>query len=161
MVTKRAGARPVTTINLSTDDQGSALAHVDIGRRFGDQSQFGVRINALSNDIHSPIDTDHGYRRMFSAALDWRVSPALTLTYDVEHIRASITEQAAVVPPAAMGGVITLPALPDPGRLLSMRGKDTKSEATTHLLAAEYAINDNWSARFSAGESRTRRDRWL
>lgn len=161
MVTKRAGSKPVTTLNLSTDDQGLALAHVDIGRRFGARQQFGVRINALTNNIHSPIDQDHGYRRLFSAALDWRVNQALTLKYDVERIRASITEQAAVVPPAAVGGVVTLPALPDPSRLLSMRGKDTKSEATTHLLAADYAINGNWSARFSAGESRTRRDRWL
>ena len=85
----------------------------------------------------------------------------MTLKYDVERIRASITEQAAVVPPAAVGGVIALPALPDPSRLLSMKGKDTLSEATTHLLAADYTFNADWGLRLSAGESRTRRDRWL
>ncbi|MBB3779818.1 iron complex outermembrane receptor protein [Xanthomonas campestris] len=161
LVQKRATVKPVTSVALSADDQGSAQIHLDVGRRFGADNQFGMRVNAVDQHIELPIDTNEGYRRMVSAALDWDVNESLSLHYDVERIRARITEQAAIVPPAAVSGVITLPALPDPSKLLSMKGKDTFSDATTHLFSGEYAFGDNWTARFSAGESVTRRDRWL
>lgn len=161
MVTKRAGKTPITNLTLSTDNNGSSLAHVDIGRQFGENNQFGVRINALGNNVHTPIDHVNGYRNMFSAAFDWRVNNALTLKYDYEQVRASITETAGIVPQAAVGGVITLPRIPDPSRLLPMANHDTKSDAVTHLLRADYVFNDTWSGSISLGQSRTRRDRWL
>ncbi|MFL9926159.1 TonB-dependent siderophore receptor [Herbaspirillum lusitanum] len=161
MVTKRAGSTPVTALKLSTDNNGSTTAHVDIGRRFGENQQFGLRINAVTNNVHTPVDNDNGYRRMFSAAFDWKVNNQLTLKYDAEFIKAKVTEQAAVVPQAAVNGVITLPSIPDPSKLLSMSDKATISDAQTHLLQAEYAFNDNWSGRLSLGQSKTHRDRWL
>lgn len=161
MTTKRAGSTPVTAVKLSTDNNGSTLAHLDLSRRFGDQQQFGMRINAVTSNVHTPIDNDKGYRRMFSAALDWRVNRQLTLRYDAEFVKASVTEQAAVVPQAAVNGVITLPSIPDPSKLLSMNGKSTFSDAQTHLLTAEYAFNDSWSAKLTGGQSKTHRDRWL
>jgi iron complex outermembrane recepter protein len=161
MVTKRATVKPITSVALSADDQGSAQVHMDVGRRFGSEKQFGIRVNAVDQNIHLPIEDDNGYRKMAGAALDWDVNSRLSLHYDLERIRARITEQAAIVPPAAINGVITLPGVPDPGVLLSMKGKDTLSDATTHLLSGEYALNDLWTVRFSAGQSITRRDRWL
>ncbi|MBP2167278.1 iron complex outermembrane receptor protein [Erwinia toletana] len=161
MVTKRAGATPVKTVTFSTDDNGSALAHIDLADRFGDENRVGVRVNAVSNNIHTPIDGDNGNRRMFSAALDWQVNDRLLLKYDYEYIRARITEQAAIATPTAVNGVMTMPDIPDPSKLLSMKGKDTHSEAKTHLLQAEYAFNSDWSGKFTAGQSRTKRDRWL
>ncbi|SEL07609.1 iron complex outermembrane recepter protein [Pseudoxanthomonas sp. GM95] len=161
LVTKRATVKPITSVSLSADDQGGSQVHLDVGRRFGAEKQFGIRVNAVDQNVHLPIDGDNGYRKMASAALDWDVNSRLSLHYDVERIRARITEQAAIVPPSAVNGVITLPSLPDASKLLSMKGKDTLSDATTHLLSGEYALNDAWTARFSAGQSVTRRDRWL
>jgi iron complex outermembrane receptor protein len=161
MTTKRAGNTPITTVKFSTDSNGSALVHLDLSRRFGEQQQFGMRINTVSNNVHSAIDNDNGYRRMFSAALDWRVNRDLTLRYDVEFVKASITEQAAIVPQTAVNGVITLPNVPDPSKLLSMAGKATVSDSQTHLLTAEYAFNDNWTGKLTVGQSKTHRDRWL
>lgn len=161
MVTKRAGQQPVRAVTFSTDDNGSSLAHVDLADRFGEEKNFGVRINAVTNNIHTPIDGDNGNRRMFSAALDWQATDRLLLKYDYESIRARITEQAAIATPTAVNGVMTIPSIPDPKKLLSMKGKDTHSSAETHLLQAEYALTDNWTGKVSAGQSRTRRDRWL
>lgn len=161
LVTKRATATPVSAFALSTDNNGSALAHVDLGRRLGERQQFGVRVNALGNSVHTPIAGDNGYRHLFSAALDWKASNRLSLKYDFEYIRARITEQAGIVPPPATQGTIRLPAIPDPTRLLSMKGKDTESDAVTHLLGADYAFNEHWTARLTLGQSITRRDRWL
>lgn len=161
LVTKRATVKPITSVALSADENGSSQVHLDVGRRFGSDNQFGLRVNAVDQNIHLPIEENNGYRKMASAALDWDVTSQLSLHYDVERIRARITEQAAIVPPAPVNGVITLPSLPDPSVLLSMKGKDTVSGATTHLFSGEYALNDLWTLRFSAGQSVTTRDRWL
>lgn len=161
LVTKRATVKPITSVALSADENGSSQLHLDVGRRFGSDNQFGIRVNAVDQNIHLPIEENNGYRKVASAALDWDVTSQLSLHYDVERIRARITEQAAIVPPAAVNGVIALPSLPDPSTLLSMKGRDTLADATTHLFSGEYALNDLWTLRFSAGESITRRDRWL
>lgn len=161
MVTKRAGNTPVRAVTFSTDDSGSSLAHVDLADRFGDEKNFGVRINAMTNNIHLPIEGDHGNKRFFSAALDWQVNDNLLLKYDFEKIKARITEQAAIATPTAVNGIISMPSIPDPKKLLSMNGKATKSEAETHLLQAEYAFNYAWSGKMTLGQSRTKRDRWL
>lgn len=161
MVTKRAGDKPVRAVTFSTDDSGSALAHIDLADRLGDEKNVGVRINAMSDNIHLPVEGDHGNKRFFSAALDWQVNDKLLLKYDYEKVKARITEQAAIATPTADKGVITMPAIPDPKKLLSMNGKATKSEAETHLLQAEYAFNYDWSGKLTLGQSRTKRDRWL
>ena len=161
MVTKRAGSTPVRAVTFSTDDSGSSLAHVDLADRFGDEKRFGVRINAMSNNIHLPIDGDNGNKRFFSAALDWQLNDKLLLKYDFEKVKARITEQAAIATPTAVKGIVTMPAIPDPKTLLSMNGKATKSEAQTHLLQAEYAFNSDWTGKMTVGQSRTKRDRWL
>ncbi|NTZ10283.1 TonB-dependent siderophore receptor [Burkholderia metallica] len=161
LVMKRAGDKPVTNLTLGTDSNGSALAHVDVGRRFGADRQFGVRINAVGNHVEAPIDGDRGHRNVFAAAFDWRVTNRLKLQYDFEQIDQRIVEQAGIVPLAAKNGVITLPALPDPSRLLVPGDQKTRAWATTHLLRADYAFSDNWSATLTAGQSTTWRDRRL
>ncbi|KLU25998.1 TonB-dependent receptor [Caballeronia mineralivorans PML1(12)] len=160
MVTKRAGSEPVTSVSVLGDSNGSYGTHVDIARRFGANDQFGVRVNAMDEHVETPIDGDRGYRKFISAALDWRVNSKLKLQYDFEHIESSIVEQAGIVPLTAKNGVISLPGLPDPTKLLVSASKPTSASANTQLLRADYALSENWTATFSAGQSITRRDRW-
>jgi len=160
MVTKRAGSEPVTSVSVLGDSNGSYGTHVDIARRFGANDQFGVRVNAMDEHVETPIDGDRGYRKFISAALDWRVNSKLKLQYDFEHIESSVVEQAGIVPLTAKNGVISLPGLPDPTKLLVSASKPTRASANTQLLRADYALSENWTATFSAGQSITRRDRW-
>jgi iron complex outermembrane receptor protein len=101
LVTKRAGSTPVSSVGLTVDDKGSLQASTDIGRQFGDQNQYGLRINAAGGRIGSNIDGVDGNRRFVSAAFDWRVNNRLTLKADVENYRKRITEQAGIARPAA------------------------------------------------------------
>jgi iron complex outermembrane receptor protein len=161
MTSKRAGATPVTQIGTSVDSNGSVKGTVDIARRFGAEQQFGVRVNAASQHVMSPIDKDNGYRRMGSLAADWKVSDALLLKYDYEHVEQKLPEQAGITPLAAVGGQISLPRLPDADKLLSPDAYPTKATANTQLLRADFAITDQWAGMVSIGQSTTRRDRWL
>ncbi|NIE64739.1 TonB-dependent siderophore receptor [Burkholderia sp. Ax-1719] len=160
MVMKRAGSDPVTSLSVLGDSNGSIGAAVDIARRFGPDDQFGLRVNAMDEHVETPIEGDRGYRKFVSAAFDWRVNSQLKLQYDLEHIETKIVEQAGIAPLAAVNGVITLPAMPDPSRLLVPNNRPTYASATSQLVRADYTFNDHWSANFSIGQSITRRDRW-
>ncbi|MPQ56682.1 TonB-dependent siderophore receptor [Duganella sp. FT27W] len=161
-VTKRAGSTPVTSVGLTVDQNGTAVANADVGRRFGDQQQFGVRINAAGGTLGSYLrDVGNGNRKFISAALDWRVTNRLLLKADLEHDQRRVTEQAGVALPAAVNGVITLPRAVDPKALI---GPDwARFEATTNnaQLRADYALADGWAMTVEAGHSQTARDRTL
>ncbi|MFM0736279.1 TonB-dependent siderophore receptor [Paraburkholderia xenovorans] len=161
MVTKRAGATPVTSVSALVDSHGSVGAKADVARRFGADNQFGIRVNAMDEHLETPIDGDRGYRKFESVALDWQATRRLSFKYDLEHIDERVAEQAGITPQAAVKGVITLPRLPDASTLLSPNDKKTSATATSQLFRADYLISDNWSANVSLGQSITQRDRWL
>jgi iron complex outermembrane receptor protein len=129
MVMKRAGAEPVTSVTALADSNGSYGVAVDLSRHFGQDNQFGIRVNAMDEHVETPIEGDRGYRKFVSAALDWKVNSKLKLQYDFEHVESSIVEQAGTVPLAAKNGVITLPAIPDPSKLLVSNAYPTRSSA--------------------------------
>ncbi len=161
LVTKRAGSTPVSTLGFVVDNQGTAQATVDVGRQFGDQNQYGLRINAAGGRIGSAIDDVDGNRRFLSAAFDWRVNSRLTLKADVENYRKRITEQAGIARLAAVNGVIALPALPDPHKLLGPDWATFDAEVTNTQVRADYSLGDNWALTVEAGHSEAERDRRL
>jgi iron complex outermembrane receptor protein len=80
-VTKRAGATPVGTVGLMVDQNGSAVATADVARRFGEQRQVGVRVNAAGGTLASYLDhVGNGNRKFISAALDWRTWNTTTVS---------------------------------------------------------------------------------
>ena len=161
-VTKRAGSKPVTSMGLSLDDRGSAVANVDIGRRFGAEQEFGVRINAAGGTLGSYLDNvGNGNRSFVSAALDWRVTNKLLLKADLEYDRRRVTEQAGVALPAAVKGVITLPRAVDPRKLIGPDWSNFEAQTKNAQLRADYAIADGWALTVEAGHSETARDRRL
>jgi iron complex outermembrane recepter protein len=161
-VTKRAGARPVTALGLTLDDNGSAVATADVARRFGAQQEFGVRVNAAGGTLGSHLDgVGNGNRGFASAALDWRVGPRLRLRADLEYDRRRVTEQAGVALPTAVSGVIVLPHAVDPRKLVGPGWATFEAESKNVQLRADYALKDDWALTVEAGHAGTERDRRL
>lgn len=161
-VTKRAGATPVTTVGMTVDQNGTAVATADVARRFGEQRQVGVRINAAGGTLGSYLDdVGNGNRRFVSAALDWRVNARLRLAADLEYDKRRVTEQVGVTLPTAVNGVITLPATVDPKRLVGPDWAKFETETKNALLRADYALGDDWALTVEGGRSETARDRAL
>ncbi|KAF1020726.1 MAG: Ferrichrome receptor FcuA [Paracidovorax wautersii] len=161
-VTKRAGLTPVTTLGLTLDQYGSAVASADIGRRFGDRQQYGVRVNAAGGTLGSYLDSvGNGNRTFLSTALDWRVNERLTLKADFEYERRKVTEQVGVQLPTAVNGVITLPHAVNPKNLVGPSLSTFFTETTNAQVRADYALSDDWSLTLEAGRARTERDRNL
>ena len=162
LVTKRAGDQPVTTVGVEVDQYGTALATLDLGRRFGDEQQYGLRINAAGGTLGSYMNgVDDGERSFVSAAFDWRVNSRLTLKMDVDYDHRKITEQVGVNLPAAVNGVITLPHAVDPRQLVGPDWSNFETDIRNVQLRADYLIDDNWVLTLEAGQSQAHRDRQL
>lgn len=159
LVTKRAGKDPVSNLTVSANQHGGANVHVDVARRFGSAQQFGARINVLDGREDIGIDNYSGNRSLTAAAFDWRASDSLSFKLDLEHYRKNVSEQAAIVAPAAVNGKITLPGVPDARRNLAGEWQKYDAEATNLLFRTDYALSDNWAVLFEAGKARTERDR--
>jgi iron complex outermembrane receptor protein len=161
-VTKRAGATPVTSVGMTVDQNGGAVASADIGRRFGEQNEFGVRVNAAGGTLGSYLrDVGNGNRSFASAALDWRVNRRLLLKADLEHDQRRVTEQAAVMLPTAVNNVIALPRAVDPRALIGPDWARFETRSDNAQLRADYALADGWAVTVEAGHSETARDRTL
>jgi len=161
-VTKRAGAAPVTTLGMTVDQNGTAVATADVARRFGEDHQVGVRVNAAGGTLGSFMDNvGDGNRKFASAALDWRVNSRLLLQADLEYDKRRVTEEAGIALPTAVGGVIALPRAVDPRSLIGPDWAKFEAQTKNALVRADYALNDDWALTLETGHSETARDRGL
>jgi iron complex outermembrane receptor protein len=138
LVTKRAGKDPITNVSLMANMYGGANTHIDLGRRFGSEQQFGARINLLAGREDIGIHNFSGHRALMSGAFDWRITDKLSVKFDVEHYRKEVFEQAAIQALPAVNGVITLPPIPNARRNLAGEWQKYDAEATNLLLRADY-----------------------
>ena len=161
-VTKRAGLHPVTSVGLRFDTNGTLLAHADVGRRFGDEDQYALRLNVAGGQLGNYLDgVDEGNRSFASAAFDWRVTSRLVLALDLEYDRRRTVEQAGVALPTAVNGTITLPHAVDPKKLVGPDWATFRAETTNIQARADYSLSDNWALTVEAGRSKVDRDRTL
>jgi iron complex outermembrane receptor protein len=159
LVTKRAGKEPVTDFAVSANHFGGASVHADISRRFGEQQQFGARINLLGGREDIGVDNYSGDRQLATAALDFRATRDLSFKLDLEHYRKDVSEQAAIRLSAPVGGRITLPNVPDAKLNLASEWHKYDAKATNVLFRTDYLLSDNWSVLLEAGKARTDRNR--
>ncbi len=157
-VTKRAAATAVTSIETSLNNHGATDIHADIGRRFADD-RMGLRVNAVAGKEDIGIDQFDGDRSLLALAYDWRVNPSFSLKADLEHYRKDVSEQAAIANPAAAGGVIRLPPIPDNKRNLAGRWQRYDAKATNALLRGDISLGDDWAVTLETGRAATERDR--
>ena len=158
LVTKRAGAEPVTSLAVSGNEFGSYQGHVDVGRQF-ENGKYGMRFNVMSGETRNAIDEFRGRRQLVAGALDFRPIDALTIKFDFEDIQKAVVEQASVSVPAAVNGVITLPRVPDPAKLLSGTWANTSGKISNVVGRADYYLNPDWAVMVEWGAARTDRER--
>ena len=159
LVTKRAGKEPVTSVGLAIDSNGGAIASMDLGRRFGERQEFGLRVNAAGGAIESPVQGANGNRQFFATAFDWRVSDRWLLKLDFEHIEKKAVEQSSIKVLPAVNGKITLPSMPDPSRRIAPEWADYDAKANNIQVRSDFSLSDDWVWSVELGEAHTRRDR--
>lgn len=159
MTTKRAESTPVAFAQLSSSDRGSYTGHIDLGSRFGSDTQFGLRFNGVWGHLDPGIDRVDGERSLASVAFDWNLSERSTLQLDIEHIRKDIAEPAAIALLPATSGVITLPPIPDSTLNLGDAWQRYDATATNGMARLQTKWSDNIATLVEFGQSETERDR--
>jgi iron complex outermembrane receptor protein len=156
LVTKRATSRPVSDVTLSGNQHGGYGAAADLGRQNSDGT-FGWRVNAAASHVGEGISGIEGERQFASVALDFKPTRDWSLKFDAEVIHQDTVEQASLRVPNPVEGVITLPRLPDPTRLLTGPWARYIADARNIVLRSDYAVSDRWILTVEAGRASTER----
>jgi iron complex outermembrane receptor protein len=141
----------VRTLQIGTDSHGSRYAALDVGEWI--TPRFGVRVNAAWQGIHSYVQHADGRRKLFSIAVDWKLSPRATLELDGDY---QADAQRSVSGYQLLGGTV-IPPHADPTRML---GYEPWQQPVTIYSGngsarLRYALADDWQLRLAAGHSRS------
>lgn len=72
LVSKRAGEEPLTRLTTSYMSDSHFGGHIDMGRRFGENKQFGIRFNGVYRDGETSVKKQDKRISLASLGLDWR-----------------------------------------------------------------------------------------
>jgi len=89
LVPKRATDEPITRLTAGVMSNSVFGVHADIGRRFGPDNAFGIRVNAMARDGDTAIKDQSVRDSLGSVALDYRgesLRASLDLLWQKEHI---------------------------------------------------------------------------
>lgn len=153
LVPKRAGDWPLARLTAGYMSDSEYTAHVDAGRRFGENNAWGVRVNGVYRNGDTPIDEQGGKLAMGAAALDYR-GDRLRVSLDLLHQRARLDN----VSPFSFS--FATPDIPRPPSSDSaiLLGAKADHEESTAAFRAEYDFSDSVSGYVAAGRLKQRSD---
>ena len=154
-VVKRPTEQDLRTVRLETTSRGSVLGALDFGGRFGENRQFGYRLNVASENLKPLTHNLDGNRNLFSLAADWRITRDSVLEFEVEQSRKTQPSQNGY---SLLGSV--LPAPVDPRINLNNQPWSQPSvfKALTGTVRFSQALNADWRWSAQIGQQRLKTD---
>lgn len=153
LVPKHAEEKPLTRLTTTYMSDGNVGGHLDVGRRFGEDNQWGIRFNGLYRD---GATATAGQSVEFGAAvigLDYR-GATLRASLDAGH--QTMNNEA---PQGAAGfGVddgVPIPRPPQARRQIAQDWEYSRSRSNYLLAKAEYDVAPDWTLYGAFGGSRT------
>lgn len=143
LVPKRAPDQDVNRLTVGYENQSEAYGAADFSRRFGEDRQFGVRVNAVRRDGNDSIDHEDRKLSMASIGADFRGQHArfsVDVGWQDHHIdapRPSVTPSGAV------------PAPPDAASNFAQPWTFTEERDVFGVARGEYDFGDEvkvWAA---------------
>lgn len=152
-VTKRP--KDIQALTFSADQHGQFSVATDLGGFWGDEQQFGYRINLVNEQMDSYVDHVEGERYLAALALDWKISAQSKVELDLEAQRS---EQKSVPGYQLLDGKV--PENVKWERLLGYQtwGKPVTIDSLNSSLKYSYALNSDWNLGLVAAHSKSRVD---
>lgn len=147
IVTKRAGDEPLTRLTTTYESKSQLGGQLDMGRRFGDNNEWGIRVNGVYRNGDTTIDDGRQEQGVGALALDYRGQKlrwsldAYTQHEDIDNFRPQIGFQS---------NVTSLPSPPS-GHRNFFPGTQLKLDDSTVATRLEYDINDHLMVYGAAG----------
>lgn len=152
LVPKRAGAEPLTRLTTSYESKGYVAEHLDLGRRFGAQQQFGVRFNGVYGDGDTGVKDQSKTRNLAALGLDYQ-GDRWKLGLDAYESREHTDNGSPMmVGFAGLGSVLKTPK----NDTNILRGIHSEQTSEAVILRGEYQLNDRWSAYANVGNGRAK-----
>ncbi|WP_229722824.1 TonB-dependent receptor [Xylophilus rhododendri] len=151
VVTKRASDIPLTRLTTTYMGKAQFGTHLDVGRRFGEDNQWGIRANGVWRNGEGNIDGGRQRVGLGSLGLDYagaRLRASVDLLYS-EGKTVGFRPQGAF-----LAGITQVPAVPD-NRTSFYPGAVLNDKAKTVITRAEYDLNDRTTVYGSIGYSDT------
>jgi len=151
LVPKRATETPLTRLTGMFVSDGQYGAHLDMGRRFGDAQQFGIRFNGLYQDGNMAADGQSKRAQLGALGLDWR-SERVRLAADMYSNRDKVSGVTRGVTIAPGLGV---PDVPDPRRSLMPDWTFSSAEDSAFVLRGEADVTEDVTVYANYGQGMT------
>lgn len=151
LVTKRAQEAPITSFTGTYMSDSQFGGHIDIGRRFGENEQFGVRFNGVFRDGDASVDGQSRKAQLASLSLDWRNDIALIeadLYFSTERVDGANRG-------LSIASGVDVPFPPSSDTLLSPSWAYNDSEDKGMMIRAELDLSNSVTAYGAVGASRT------
>jgi iron complex outermembrane receptor protein len=148
--TKVADDKPVTRVTVEGSASGELGTHVDVGRRFGDNDQFGIRVNQTVVGGSTAVQNQDSHSQQTAISLDYR-GDKLRLYADFLYQKNNITG-------GRPGVFVTgddMPSTPSASYNYAQPWTYSKQEDTVGMLRGEYDIAPNWTAYAGIGSRHT------
>jgi len=139
VVTKRAGDAPLTRLTATYMGKAQFGAHLDVGRRFGEDNQWGVRANAVLRNGEGNIDGGRQRLDLGSLGVDYA---GARLRWSADLLASSGKTTEFRPQSAFLAGITQVPAVPD-SRTNWNPGTVLEDKAKTAITRAEYDITDS------------------
>ncbi|AFJ03003.1 Ferrichrome-iron receptor [Methylophaga frappieri] len=153
LVPKRAPNEDLNRITVGTDHFEQGYASADIARRFGEQKQFGVRVNAAYRDGSTAVDDEKTELGLFSVGLDWRGDRA-RLSADIGWQDNQLDETRTNVTLSGPG-VTAIPSAPDSDSNWAQPWTYSDEDDVFGTLRGEYDFTDSITGWAAYGMRRT------
>ncbi|MGY4817366.1 TonB-dependent siderophore receptor [Pseudomonas chlororaphis subsp. piscium] len=139
VVPKRATDKPITELTGSYASDSQVGGAVDIGRRFGEDNKFGVRLNAVKQSGDTKWDHQSVDREMAVLGLDFR-GERLRLSTDIGH-----TERDTDAPQerVQIGANAKVPDADDVRHNYAQSWSKARTKDTFGTVNAEYDVSDS------------------
>lgn len=138
IVTKRASDEPLTRLSTSYESKFVLGTHLDVGRRFGEDNQWGIRFNGVYRNGKTSLDDGRQKFGLGALALDYRL-PNLRWSLDTYSQRENVDNfrsQNGFRP-----GISNIPSPPSGHRAI-YSGANLMSRDSTVASRLEYDVSD-------------------
>jgi iron complex outermembrane recepter protein len=151
IVPKRAANVDLTRITTDYTSDSQLGGDIDVSRRFGDNLQFGIRVNGSHHDGDTALDNQSAKSDVGSISFD----------YEGERLRSSLhllAQQEKIDAPSRpffLGANGLVPSAPNGRNNITQSWEWAKVEDQSALFKAEYDLTDKVTVFGSAGKANT------
>ena len=151
LVPKRAGDEPLTRLTGTYMSDAQFGGHIDLGRRFGENKQFGIRFNGVYRDGDGAINRQEKKAQLASLGLDWRGDRA-RISADLYHSDERVD---GVTRGIGLAPGVGVPKPPKPETLLNPDWAFVHNKDKGVMVRGEFDVSDDLMAYAAFGTSRS------